>query len=300
MAGDNEYISPTGKSDCRQCMAIRSRSRRAKQAEEDGRILRGPHGRIADGQPKSMRTQFRERARRGETKPLFRYPWNDHFFDDWSGDMAWVLGIIWADGYLDRGNTVEVCSKDLDLVETIAELIAQPGGVRVKNAGQHWRICFSSSRAAEQLRSLGLVTAKSFLIDWPLRIQPQYEAAFVRGLLDGDGTVSLTQSRRGQQRPDLRVELNTASEALAASFYRWCEAHELVSHIHGREIYKVGIQEQASLRKLYGLLYPSTALPHLARKRALFEAWLSIPRAKSGRPTVRRNEPQSGHADSSS
>ncbi|WP_190094376.1 LAGLIDADG family homing endonuclease [Streptomyces melanogenes] len=204
------------------------------------------------------------------------------------------MGIIWTDGYLYRGNTVEVCSKDRELVQTISELIDQPGGVRTKNAGQHWRICFSSPHAAERLRQIGLVTAKSFVIDWPVGIPPEYEAAFVRGLLDGDGTVSLTQSRRGQQRPDLRIELNSASEALAGAFHGWCAAHGLVSHVRGRKVYKVGILQQASLKKLYTLLYPSPDVPHLTRKHVLFETWLSIPRARAGRPAAVRSEPESG------
>lgn len=285
--GDNEYVSPDGtRRECRACIAHRSREARRRKAEQDGRVLRGPHGKIPDGQSKSQRTQFRKRARRGETQPVFRYPWNETFFDHWSDAMAWLLGIIWSDGYLDRGNRVSVCSKDRDLIECIAILISQQNGVRPKNNGRHWSIGFTAPHAADRLRSLGLMTAKSHIIGWPNDLPHAYEAAFVRGLLDGDGTVILSKRRTGQQRPDLRVGLCSASEKLTTGFIEWCSRNGLKARPYTRgSVHTVLILQQASLRALHALLYPRPDVPCLARKREKYDAWMSVPRARAGRPS---------------
>jgi len=286
VVGDNEYIVPgSGRSECRQCLAIRSHEYRRRKAEEAGRELRGPHGKIPHGHPKSERTQYRERALRGETQAVFRYPWNDRFFDEWSDAMAWLLGVIWSDGYLSAGNRVEVCSKDRDLIESIAQIIAQANGVRPKNGGRHWRIAFTSAHAAQRLRALGLVTAKSHIIEWPVDVPGPYEAAFVRGLIDGDGSVLLSKYRAGQQRPDLIVDFTSASEALALSFFDWCDRHGIQARHYIRHgVHRLFVRQQASLRALHALLYPQPHVNCLARKRRVFEAWMEIPRVRSGRP----------------
>ncbi|GGT54393.1 hypothetical protein GCM10010271_67830 [Streptomyces kurssanovii] len=296
--GDNEYVSPDGtRRECRACIAHRSREARRRKVEREGRIPRGPHGRIPDGQPKSQRTQFRERARRGETQPVFRYPWNENFFDSWSDDVAWLLGIIWSDGHLDRGNRVSVSAKDRDLIEVIARLISQANGVRPKNGGRHWSIGFTSPHAAGLLRSLGLMPAKSHIIAWPVKLPQAYEAAFVRGLLDGDGSVLLSKRRPGQQRPDLRVSLCSASEELTRGFLDWCARNGLrVQHYTRGGVHTALILRQASLRALHTLLYPMPDVPCLARKRETYDAWMATPRAPAGRPRADSQTPRSKSA----
>ncbi|MFE5108302.1 LAGLIDADG family homing endonuclease [Streptomyces sp. NPDC056663] len=228
---------------------------------------------------------------------MFRYPWNGSFFDDWSDEVAWLLGIIWSDGYLDRGNRVSVCSKDRDLIDCIAHLISQQNGVRPKNGGRHWSIGFSSPHAADRLRSLGLMTAKSHIIAWPNELPEAHEAAFVRGLIDGDGSVLLSKRRPGQQCPDLRVSLCSASEELMNGFLDWCSRNGLAAQHYVRGSFHTAlIMQQASLRALYALLYPAPDVPCLARKREKYDAWIAIPRAPAGRPRADSRTPRSERA----
>jgi hypothetical protein len=242
-----------------------------------------PRRRIPDGQPMSERTRYRRRAAAGLTQPVRRFPWNESFFDDWSDEMAWVLGLIWSDGSLTH-NMVEVCSKDPDLIELVVGLVDQERGLRPKNGGRHWRVNLCSPRAAGRLRGLGLTEAKSFTVRWPNELPEQYEGAFVRGLLDGDGSVYLRADRKGQQVDDLRVALNTASPDLAEAFAeclgRWGIA---VTTSRSRSVLRVHVNRHDDLRRLHGLMYPHEDVCCLVRKRVLFDVWVDTPRAPSGR-----------------
>lgn len=230
----------------------------------------------------SLRTYYRRRAEAGLSQPNFRYPWDETVFDEWSDSLAWLIGLIWADGHL-AANHVDICSKDRDLMETVAEFIEQPNGVRPKNGGKAWRVVFTSPRVAGFLRGIGLTEAKSHTAPWP-DIPEEFEAAFVRGLFDGDGTCRLRMTRAGQQVPDLVFEIVGAAPLLGDGLSEWMTANGIA---HGkrqdRNLWRVYVVKQSALRKLHALLYPASDVLALARKRANFDEWMTTPRARAGR-----------------
>lgn len=243
---------------------------------------------IPEGKEMSLRTKYRRRAAKGETQPVFRYPFNEEFFFTWSDPLAWLLGIIWTDGYLyGKGNSVEISSIDFDLMEMIESLIEQQDGIRPKNKGRAWRIVFSSPRVIEFLMGLGLTTRKSKTIEWPTGLPAEYEPAFVRGVIDGDGWISLNKKRPGQQAPDLAIGICGASIAFRDALTQWFAKHSIrysVGVSHGI-VWRINISAQASLRAMYPLLYPAgDGTFALIRKHAKYLAWLEIPRIRSGRP----------------
>lgn len=248
-------------------------------------IRRMSRSKIPDDQPMSRRTAYRRRAAAGLTRPIFRYPFNEAFFSEWSADLAWLVGLIWSDGNLTR-NTIEICAKERDFMMMVADMIGQPNGVRPKNGGGAWRVVFTSKTVANFLRGVGLTPRKSFTVSWPV-MPPEYEAHFIRGLFDGDGCVTLRMDRQGQQVADLQWEVVTASVALRDSLARWMKdrgVHARVSLSH-TTVWRVSVSKQSSLRILHGLLYPSTlAIPCLLRKRQKFDEWMATPRVRLGRP----------------
>lgn len=240
--------------------------------------------RIPDDQPMSRRTRFRRRAAAGETQPVFRYPFNEHFFDNWDDHTAWLLGLIWSDGCLFR-NTVEICTKDFQLAELVSAAIEQPDGLRSKNHGSAFRVVFTSKHLTERLRGLGLTERKSLTAIWP-EIPREYSAHFVRGYLDGDGWVSMRHERPGQQAPDLAVGFCGAAPLVREGLENWFTSHDLSYYagISAGRVWRITITNQDSLRKLYDLLYPYDDVLCLHRKNAPYAYWLSIPRARPGRP----------------
>jgi hypothetical protein len=227
----------------------------------------------------SPRTLVRHRKALGLVEPCKRYFINEAFFFEWSHSLAWLLGLIWTDGSL-TGQSIGITSKDKDLLDTVALLISHNVGPVPRMQGKYWNINFSSRIVADHLRSFGLHRTKSFTIAWPINMPSEYDAAFVRGCLDGDGYVSLTQSRRGQQVADLTVGWCGASP-LRDGLRTWLQSHQLrYCHVQKRTtVWAVNITHQASLRKLYHLLYPDDSVPRLRRKYVNFHRWLITPRA---------------------
>jgi hypothetical protein len=243
--------------------------------------------RIADTEPMSLRTEYRRRAARGETRHCVHWPFNEAFFLDWSDDLAWLIGLIWSDGCL-RGNQVSINSKDRALIETVAALIDAPQRVIPHSTPGCWRINFASPQVSGFLRSIGLFERKSLTIAWPL-LPPEYEIPFLRGIIDGDGMVRLALKRPGQQVADLRVCIYTASPVFRDALVALLGRHQIrvgvTSSIAGRlrPMHLLTVIEQPSLRCLYHHLYPRLDVPCLARKRDPFTQWMATPRARSGR-----------------
>ena len=240
--------------------------------------------RIPDGDALSERTRARRRKERGLNRPF--YPFDERFFLTWSDDLAWLLGVIWSDGCL-RGNGIEIVSKDRDLIETIVALINQENGVKQRKDTQAWYVHFTSSNVANWLRSLGLTEAKSFTAPYP-ELPSEYEAAFARGLIDGDGSVYLARRRPGQQVADLQVRLVGASPYIRDGFCRWLSKYAItytvgISHT---TVWQVTVSKHESLRIMNRLLYPTPEVSTLARKRRLYDQWMTTPRARPGRKGV--------------
>ena len=173
---------------------------------------RDSQGRIPDGQPMSLWTIQRRKKAAGLTRTLVHHHFNYSFFDVWSAELAWLLGLIWSDGCLrSKGNSVEIVSKDLCLLQTVAGLIEIHDGIRPRKGGTdnregYWYLGFSDKGVADILRGLGLTPAKSLNANWPY-VPHEYFGDFLRGLIDGDGWVTVRNYKKGQQVPDLVVAL---------------------------------------------------------------------------------------------
>lgn len=237
---------------------------------------------------KSSSTIFRRRKEAGLVKPLIKAEVVESFFDEWSDEMAWLLGLIWSDGCLYK-NTVEISSKDLEIIELVSALAG--GRIALKNRGRHMRVTLTSRYLANQLRSLRLTERKSLTIEFP-PVPDEWTGAFVRGLIDGDGSVLLRSGRPGQQVADLMVQLVTASENLKRGLEGWFLSRGISFSLSARKsqpqyatLYKFSIVHQQSLIKLHSLLYFCEDTCCLHRKRVPFDEWMRQPRARSGRPS---------------
>lgn len=238
---------------------------------------------IPDGQPMSKRTLHRRKKAAGLVfPPTPNYP-DLNFFSSWSSELAWMIGLIWSDGCL-SGNTVEICSKDFQLIDLVMSLTG--GRYGLKNQGQHLRITFTSKEITNFLRSVGLTERKSLTVEWP-KMPTEYMGDFMRGLIDGDGSVLIREDRPGQQVPDLVVQLVTASQNLRSGIAQWFDNQNIRYGLSYRDmgngLWKFSVRHQESLRTLYRLLYPSDHVVCLHRKYNPYSVWMDTPRIRSGR-----------------
>lgn len=129
-----------------------------------------------------------------------RPPKDADFFRVWAPEMAYVLGYWWADGCIrikkdTGGHQIEIASNDLDHLETIADVI---GGNyylrRVSVTAQTYVITFNSKEMYQDILAHGGTPRKSRTVGFP-EVPEELLPHFVRGVVDGDGTLAWNGDR---------------------------------------------------------------------------------------------------------
>lgn len=101
--------------------------------------------------------------------PIFKKK-NEDFFAVWSAEMAYVLGLLAADGALIKNNRgayyVEIQSVDKELIEIVGRLICPEHKISARrkqnaNWNQAYRLQIGSKKIFRDLVRLGLTPRKS-------------------------------------------------------------------------------------------------------------------------------------------
>lgn len=117
------------------------------------------------------------------------------FFRVWTPALAYVLGYWWADGCMrikaDTGaHLVAIAGNDYAHLVTIADAIGTNYSVRrVSLMSRCYEISYCSKEMHQDLQAHGGTPHKSRTIGFP-SIPLQFLPHFVRGFVDGDGTLS--------------------------------------------------------------------------------------------------------------
>ena len=119
-----------------------------------------------------------------------KYHINEHFFKHWSNEMAYVLGLWWADGciYYNRMFDITLHRKDKYILKRIAELLQYEGPLSDYVDRQAARINFSCVTIYNDIVKLGGTERKSLTAIMP-EVPDEYLSHFVRGYFDGDGSI---------------------------------------------------------------------------------------------------------------
>lgn len=136
---------------------------------------------------KSPQTQHRER----NVKSL-----KVNYFKDWTFEMSYAVGYIWADGNLRKN----LSALKLECSKTDDEIII---GIRDRLGSQH-NLCYYQPEISKELSYIvissreivkdlvnihGILPRKSYLSCPFPKVPDQYLASFLRGYFDGDGCI---------------------------------------------------------------------------------------------------------------
>jgi hypothetical protein len=126
------------------------------------------------------------------------YEFNETFFDSWTPEMAYALGVLATDGAVGRYRVV-LSSTDLELVEKLRGLIGSDHDItqmpaRGWSRKPQYRLSVSSLKYVNALAALGVVPAKSLILRFP-KMPQECVRHFLRGCWDGDGSFFLDKSR---------------------------------------------------------------------------------------------------------
>lgn len=149
----------------------------------------------------STQTIYNTAARLGVTWPEDRrtYKPNDDFFKKWTPEMAWVLGVIAADGHvtITKNNQhlvkINIKESDRDMIEKIRTLIEYDGKIysQKKDGGETQAVLsLTSKEMVLDLKSIGLGQNKTYSLEWPSTVPESLASHFARGYFDGDGCIS--------------------------------------------------------------------------------------------------------------
>lgn len=114
-----------------------------------------------------------------------QYTVNERFFDEWSSDMAYVLGFILTDGCV-SGNTLTIAQKEIEPLNAIATML-ETDSKPYKN-GNIYVLGIYRKSIVEALEKHGISEKKSLTVELP-EVPDAYLADFIRGVIDGDGWV---------------------------------------------------------------------------------------------------------------
>ena len=208
------------------------------------------------------------RARKtGKDNPNCRYPdLNEGLLETIDTEAkAYLLGWLASDGALQKGTaTLEVHRRDRVILEDLGTLFSRALPLARRKGGRHVALCVSRQRTIQDVcRHLNIEPGpKSRVVGFPA-LPPDLERHFIRGLLDGDGSIR-----------DPRVPGTPTPEcAIASSSEPMRQALRDKTAAWPSRMSEEGLQWQGvTAIDFLGHLYEG-ALWKMERKHALYQDW---------------------------
>ena len=192
---------------------------------------------------------------------------NEHFFKDWTHEMAWVLGMFITDGCVHKGTqTISFSQKDETILKEIANymdadyVLAPTGPTRTVPT-----LLINSKIIKNDLQNLGITSKKSLTVPFP-EVPEEFLPSFIRGVIDGDGWVQ----KRGNV-----MNITTASEQFAdgllSVFQNWGLRSEITIEMTqaSRKIFRVWVKGKNTLPRLAEIIYNNVPEHYISNKKAL-------------------------------
>lgn len=205
-----------------------------------------------------------------------KYERDSDYFKKWTGEMAYLLGLIYADGNI-KDNCLNITFKieDLDFLMNIKKCLKYGGNIRKGKTilkGKIYEYCSLSIRDSDiykDLVSLGVTENKTYNSTFPY-IPDEFKKDFIRGQIDGDGCVDI-QYPSGCNTPQIRIRFVNYSKSYME---HW---NGLMTHLgfknkninHRNNVYEICYSTKESI-KYYNEFYYDGCLC-LERKKKIFE-----------------------------
>jgi len=197
---------------------------------------------------------------------------NAEFFDEWSPEMAYVLGFIYADGGLQK-DKLSLYQNEKSHLKRICHVMGMRQRIRPHGKRCHV-VSVNNVYMADILRAIGIRESKSFgNMVLPVGIPDTVFHAFFRGFFDGDGSVGVYGKYKS-----CRVSLYAQE-----NFLRWIfdTTNRLVSLAGGgvsrvtaakrKDFYACYWSMKDDVRKLYEWMYQDCDNLFLKRKKRVID-----------------------------
>lgn len=186
---------------------------------------------------------------------------DEKFFDEWSPQMAYVLGWIFTDGNIpQKENMFRITSTDIEHLRNIADLFTDNATITIRK----WRkqehanhkpagtLSINRADMAKKLKKYGLKPAKSKDVKFP-EVSKEYLGDFIRGVFEGDGHIGLKKPYKSP-----RINFTSGSYDFVLGLAKSIEnAIGLKSSIHQckRGVCSINYYSEEAMFKLFNLMY---------------------------------------------
>lgn len=196
------------------------------------------------------------------------------FFKTWSADMAYVLGLLFADGSIKktrnvfRGFVILLKRDDEQVLYNLKTILKSERPVLVVRNGDAVEFSISNTEIANILMSLGMHPRKTYHCDFPY-IPDEYISHFVRGYFDGDGHISI-RVPKGRKRETIAARIVGTHDFLNGMLQKFQEQTNNIHgsiHPHGENLYCLTICGIDSASMYFDWIYKdSTDMTRMSRK----------------------------------
>jgi hypothetical protein len=190
---------------------------------------------------------------------------NEDFFNEWSPDMAYVLGWIYADGSIKKNlQGFQITSSDLDHLANIGNMLGSDLHVSLykgkRNKQVAGKLCIYRPAMVERLVEIGLTPAKSKTMEFPTTIPENFLGSFIRGYFEGDGYVG--DNHRGRKNPGIRISFASSSKTFLEELSRILDKTIGVTgkmYINKTtQVWTLYVLNAEMVRKMFSFMYDGT------------------------------------------
>ena len=216
---------------------------------------------------------------------------DEGFFKSWSNEMAYVLGVIYTDGYLfcDRRRRIyrfTLSQKEPELLNKVLRLMSCNAQIYYRKkrgiSGSLYFFNVHHPKIYSDLVNWGLSQAKSKTMEIP-NVPPEFVRHFIRGCWDGDGSIFISAGKlRGSYVcGSLKFMERLVQELYKASIHKMRPPYSgfpLTIHEGKRSnYYEIKIDGRENLEKLFDYFYDEVdESMYLERKFKTFARGLGI------------------------
>lgn len=187
------------------------------------------------------------------------YTVNERFFDEWSPEMAYVLGFILTDGCVSR-NTLSISQAVAEPLEAIKRMMTSKHPIRKDVSGGNTIHTLHIGRKSlvQALAKRGISEKKSLTVELP-EVPDAHFPDFLRGVIDGDGwvhpkgyVVTITSGSKGFAE-QLTARLKTVGFPFRTE--------------HDGSAYRIKLSGKDEIKRLESYLYYDPNAFYIAHKR---------------------------------
>jgi len=130
-------------------------------------------------------------------------PYSEDFFDNWSSELAWVVGLVLSDGHVSNKKVtkyffIRMC--DEDVLQKVKYITNHTGNINVYIPIKYgiktvYTLYFSGKKVWDFFTGLGMDSNKSYNAIFPIQVPDNLKWDLIRGIFDGDGSVIINRGK---------------------------------------------------------------------------------------------------------